>query len=176
MLPPMMYKSFSFLGILESILTARAKFVSGPRATMETFMRIRDSQLQEDKHVFQVYYYYLLIMVSFPHLPWMLIHQSDQRMNCMLFLYLCLPFVCVSVRQNVSQAICPEMITEWFYCSNQTAFCPSKDRNLKTGMILVNKRSMCHGTPQASLFLCMPQVPELFHQTNIYLSLVHLVI
>lgn len=37
MLPPMIYNSFSFWGILGSILTAKAKFVSGPRATRDTF-------------------------------------------------------------------------------------------------------------------------------------------
>lgn len=120
MLPPIMYRSLSFLGKQGSSLTARARLVSGPRATREIYIKhiLSSWHLRADSPYGPLSH---LVLVSSD--------QPDHPIDRMFFLNLFLPPL-VSVLNHIPKSIGSKVVTTQIVSSNQGTTATSKHWNL----------------------------------------------
>lgn len=136
MLPPIMYRSLSFWGKHGSNLTARARLVSGPRATKETCG-------QHKLNLTSAEFKLMIPTTDTFHLLLVFRHQSNHCIHCMFTLEFRLP-LWISVLNNVPESICSKVITDWVTGSNQRTFRTSEHWDLQKKDVLstfIHRRS-----------------------------------
>lgn len=127
LLPPIMYRSLSFLGKLGSSLIASARFVSGPMATSETCV---------SRIVFFIFLVFRLLRKAAlsdkrsPHLVRIFSHQSDHCVDCMLLLKFAMPLR-VFVFDHIPKSISSKVVTSTIASSYQGTTRTSKHWHLQ---------------------------------------------